>query len=77
MIILLFLSLFLRGSWSSQVDVNAQQYHLTGVVLVCGDVTMLVVEGGPKAIKKVLIDEWIILQKSTNLGHTLSSCHML
>lgn len=36
-----------------KVDVNAQQYHLTGGVLMCteGNVNLVVVEGGRKAIK--------------------------
>ncbi|RLN52781.1 hypothetical protein BBJ29_000749 [Phytophthora kernoviae] len=36
-----------------KVDVNAQQYHLTGGVLICKDsnINMVVVEGGKKAIK--------------------------
>lgn len=36
-----------------KVDVNAQQYHLTGGVLICKEdnVNMVVVEGGRKAIK--------------------------
>lgn len=35
------------------MDVNAQQYHLTGGVLICKDdnLSMVVVEGGRKAIK--------------------------
>jgi U4/U6 small nuclear ribonucleoprotein PRP3 len=37
-----------------KVDVNAQQYHLTGGVLICKDsnLNMVVVEGGKKAIKQ-------------------------
>ncbi|KAG1703297.1 hypothetical protein DVH05_008206 [Phytophthora capsici] len=37
-----------------KVDVNAQQYHLTGGVLLCkdSDINMVVVEGGKKAIKQ-------------------------
>uniref|UniRef100_M4B1E1 Uncharacterized protein n=1 Tax=Hyaloperonospora arabidopsidis (strain Emoy2) TaxID=559515 RepID=M4B1E1_HYAAE len=37
-----------------KVDVNAQQYHLTGGVLLCKDsnINMVVVEGGKKAIKQ-------------------------
>ncbi|KAI9907344.1 hypothetical protein PsorP6_004521 [Peronosclerospora sorghi] len=37
-----------------KVDVNAQQYHLTGGVLLCkdGNINMVVVEGGKKAIKQ-------------------------
>ncbi|KAG6609702.1 U4/U6 small nuclear ribonucleoprotein Prp3 [Phytophthora cinnamomi] len=37
-----------------KVDVNAQQYHLTGGVLICKDsnINMVVVEGGRKAIKQ-------------------------
>ncbi|ETN04700.1 hypothetical protein PPTG_14507 [Phytophthora nicotianae INRA-310] len=37
-----------------KVDVNAQQYHLTGGVLICKDsnINMVVVEGGKKAIKQ-------------------------
>ncbi|KAL4125568.1 hypothetical protein PRIC2_009150 [Phytophthora ramorum] len=37
-----------------KVDVNAQQYHLTGGVLICkdSDINMVVVEGGKKAIKQ-------------------------
>ena len=31
---------------------NAQQYHLTGCVLVHRDINVVVVEGGPKALKK-------------------------
>lgn len=31
---------------------NAQQYHLTGCVLVHRDINLVVVEGGPKALKK-------------------------
>lgn len=36
-----------------KVDVNAQQFHLTGGVLICKDdgLNMVVVEGGRKAIK--------------------------
>lgn len=36
-----------------KVDVNAQQYHLTGGVLICKDdnINMVVVEGGRKAVK--------------------------
>lgn len=36
-----------------KVDVNAQQYHLTGGVLICQEenANMVVVEGGKKAIK--------------------------
>ncbi|KAL3673824.1 hypothetical protein V7S43_001514 [Phytophthora oleae] len=37
-----------------KVDVNAQQYHLTGGVLLCkdSDINMVVVEGGKKAVKQ-------------------------
>ncbi|CAH0489532.1 unnamed protein product [Peronospora farinosa] len=37
-----------------KIDVNAQQYHLTGGVLLCKDsnINMVVVEGGKKAIKQ-------------------------
>lgn len=35
-----------------KVDINAQQYHLTGCVLVYPNVNLVVVEGGPKAQKK-------------------------
>ena len=31
---------------------NAQQYHLTGCVLVYSNVNLVIVEGGPKALKK-------------------------
>jgi U4/U6 small nuclear ribonucleoprotein PRP3 len=34
-----------------KVDINAQQYHLTGCVITCGDITLLIVEGGPRAMK--------------------------
>lgn len=36
-----------------KVDVNAQQFHLTGSVLICKDdnINLIVVEGGKKAIK--------------------------
>lgn len=36
-----------------KVDVNAQQFHLTGGVLICKEenVNLIVVEGGKKAIK--------------------------
>lgn len=36
-----------------KVDVNAQQYHLTGGVLICKEdnINVVVVEGGKKAIK--------------------------
>jgi len=35
-----------------KVDINAQHNHLTGCILYCGDVTMVVVEGGVKGIKR-------------------------
>src|SRR3546814_772345 len=37
-----------------KVDVNAQQYNLTGIALIChsAKTTLVVVEGGPKGIKK-------------------------
>lgn len=31
---------------------NAQQYHLTGCVLVYSNVNLVIAEGGPKALKK-------------------------
>jgi U4/U6 small nuclear ribonucleoprotein PRP3 len=37
-----------------KVDVNAQQYNLTGIALICHQpkTALVVVEGGPKGIKK-------------------------
>jgi U4/U6 small nuclear ribonucleoprotein PRP3 len=35
-----------------KVDMNAQQYHLTGCAILFKDVNLVVVEGGPKALKK-------------------------
>ncbi|XP_065841750.1 U4/U6 small nuclear ribonucleoprotein Prp3-like [Oscarella lobularis] len=35
-----------------KVDMNAQQYHLTGCLILFKDVNLVVVEGGPKAMKK-------------------------
>lgn len=35
-----------------QVDMNAQQYHLTGCVLVYSNVNLVIIEGGPKALRK-------------------------
>ncbi|XP_062511867.1 U4/U6 small nuclear ribonucleoprotein Prp3-like [Corticium candelabrum] len=35
-----------------KVDMNAQQYHLTGCTILFKDVNLVIVEGGPKALKK-------------------------
>ena len=35
-----------------QVDMNAQQLHLTGCVMLYQDINLVVVEGGPKCLKK-------------------------
>eukprot|EP00731_Ephydatia_muelleri_P017807 Em0010g905a len=35
-----------------KVDMNAQQYHLTGCVLLYKDVNLVILEGGPKALRK-------------------------
>lgn len=35
-----------------KVDINAQQLYLTGCVLSCGETTLVLVEGGPKNMKK-------------------------
>ena len=34
------------------MDMNAQQLHLTGCVMLYHDVNLVVVEGGPKCLKK-------------------------
>jgi U4/U6 small nuclear ribonucleoprotein PRP3 len=42
-----------KNSW--KVDINAQQYQLSGLVLLCDEKnvpTVVIVEGGPKAIRK-------------------------
>ena len=35
-----------------KVDMNAQQLHLTGRLLLFKDINLVVVEGGPKGLKK-------------------------
>jgi len=35
-----------------KVEINAQDNHLSGCILYCGDITMVAVEGGPKGIKR-------------------------
>lgn len=40
------------GQRRFKIDINAQQYQMTGCVVLCGDCNIVVVEGGPKACKK-------------------------
>lgn len=35
-----------------KVDMNAQQLHLTGRLLLFRDINLIIVEGGPKGLKK-------------------------
>ena len=50
-----------------KVDMNAQQYHLTGCVLLFHNVNLVIVEGG----NPLYIESWLSTHGCLNITHSL------